>query len=167
MKLEFAIATQEGDFIACFSERGLCVLRFPDDSPPKSNRLSPPTGVGSWLKMTEAALKAVLSGQKPAEFPPFDLSEGTAFQQAVWQAMSHIPTGQVQTYGELAAAIGKPKAVRAVGAACGANPIPVLIPCHRVIAAHGKLGGFSSGLHWKRRLLASEGVRLTFRDPLA
>jgi O-6-methylguanine DNA methyltransferase len=73
--------------------------------------------------------------------------------------MRRISCGQTQSYGEIAKAIGKPKAVRAVGGACGANPIPVLVPCHRVLAAGGKIGGFSGGLDWKRKLLAREGVR--------
>ena len=68
--------------------------------------------------------------------------------------------GKTKSYGEVARAIGKPKAVRAVGGACGANPIPVLIPCHRVLAANRKLGGFSGGLNWKRKLLAQERVSL-------
>lgn len=72
--------------------------------------------------------------------------------------MTKIQFGQTRSYGEIAGAIGKPKAVRAVGGACGANPIPVLVPCHRVLAANKKIGGFSSGLDWKRMLLAREGV---------
>ena len=67
-------------------------------------------------------------------------------------------TGKTKSYGEIAQAIGKPKAVRAVGSACGANPIPVLVPCHRVLAANHKLGGFSGGLTRKRSLLAREGI---------
>jgi len=72
--------------------------------------------------------------------------------------MQRIPAGHTRSYGELAADIGKPKAVRAVGGACGANPIPLLVPCHRVLAAGGKIGGFSGGLDWKRKLLAREEV---------
>jgi len=74
--------------------------------------------------------------------------------------MCKIKFGRTQSYGELAAAIGNPKAVRAVGGACGANPIPVLVPCHRVLAANQKIGGFSSGLEWKRKLLGREGIIL-------
>lgn len=74
--------------------------------------------------------------------------------------MTRIPLGQTSSYGELASEIGKPKAVRAVGGACGANPIPVLVPCHRVLAANDKIGGFSSGLDRKFELLKREGVRL-------
>jgi len=79
--------------------------------------------------------------------------------------MLDIPPGQTRSYGEIARAIGNPKAVRAVGGACGANPIPVLVPCHRVLAAHRKIGGFSSGLDWKRQLLAIEGAKFDDSEP--
>lgn len=72
--------------------------------------------------------------------------------------MRKIKLGATQSYGEIAAAIGNSKAVRAVGGACGANPIPLLVPCHRVLAAQQKLGGFSGGLAWKRKLLALEKI---------
>ena len=83
---------------------------------------------------------------------------GTEFQKSVWNALRKISFGKTKSYGEIARAIGKPKAVRAVGGACGANPVPVLVPCHRVLAANKKLGGFSGGLDWKRKLLALEKV---------
>jgi O-6-methylguanine DNA methyltransferase len=87
------------------------------------------------------------------------LSNGTTFRRNVWNTLRKIACGQTKSYGEIARAVGKPKAVRAVGGACGANPIPVLIPCHRVVAANKKLGGFSGGLNWKRDLLAREGIQ--------
>jgi O-6-methylguanine DNA methyltransferase len=87
---------------------------------------------------------------------PLDLSAGTAFQQAVWQALCRIPYGETRSYAWVAGQIGRPRATRAVGSACGANPIPVIVPCHRVIASDGSLGGFSCGLKWKKRLLALE-----------
>jgi O-6-methylguanine DNA methyltransferase len=82
---------------------------------------------------------------------------GTAFQQAVWQVMTKIPAGSVTTYGNLARYIRSPGAARAVGAACGANPVVYLVPCHRVVAANGGLGGFSSGIAIKKMLLKAEG----------
>jgi O-6-methylguanine DNA methyltransferase len=106
-----------------------------------------------------AALKSILAGRAPKQLPPLDLT-GTDFQKSVWRALQKISPGQTKSYGEIARAIGRPKAVRAVGGACGANPVPVLIPCHRVLAANGKLGGFSGGLDWKRVLLAREGVKV-------
>ncbi len=89
-----------------------------------------------------------------------DLSCGTEFQQRVWAALRKIKRGETQSYGEIAKSIGAPKAVRAVGGACGANPIPLLVPCHRMLAANQKIGGFSGGLEWKRTLLAREGICL-------
>lgn len=82
---------------------------------------------------------------------------GTDFQLAVWTALCAIPAGRTISYGALAARIGCPGAARAVGSACGANPVAVLIPCHRVIAGDGSLGGYSGGLDVKRRLLELEG----------
>lgn len=83
---------------------------------------------------------------------------GTPFQQAVWSALRRVPPGRTTTYGELARAIGAPKAVRAVGAANGANPIWLVIPCHRAIGANGSLTGYAGGLERKRWLLAHEGA---------
>ena len=90
---------------------------------------------------------------------PADLSAGTPFQQRVWRAIAAIPRGETRSYAWLARKAGKPKAVRAAANACGANPVPLLIPCHRVIASDGSLGGFSCGLAIKRRLLRLEGHR--------
>ena len=90
---------------------------------------------------------------------------GTAFQQAVWTGLTEIPAGQTLSYGALAARIGAPTAVRAVGMANGSNPIPLVAPCHRVIGADGSLTGFGGGLHRKRWLLTHEGA--AFVDKVA
>ena len=154
--------TPDGEFRASYSENGLVELSFPQLGR-RSGRATKkeiiPARIRSWHRTTEAALKNILAGRTPKIFPPLDLA-GTDFQKKVWQALQKISLGKTQSYGAIAAAIGRPKAVRAVGGACGANPIPVLIPCHRVLAANGKIGGFSGGLDWKRRLLAREGIRL-------
>ena len=84
---------------------------------------------------------------------------GTAFQRDVWAALRTIPTGETTTYGTLAAQLGRPKAVRAVGMANGANPISIIVPCHRVIGADASLTGYGSGIERKRWLLAHEGAR--------
>lgn len=92
----------------------------------------------------------------------FDLPlalEGTAFQRSVWRALQEIPYGETISYGELARRVGNPKASRAVGSANGANRIPIVIPCHRVIASGGKLGGFGGGLPVKEKLLALENAQ--------
>ena len=175
---EFFIPTADGIFTARYSEKGLAGLSFPkatqgrrrgdeslnSDNPMKPDRDSSrrllQTKIRAWHRVTESALKSILAGKTPKEYPPFDLSGGTEFQQAVWRELHKIPTGKTKSYGEIARAIGEPKAVRAVGGACGANPVPVLIPCHRVLAANKKLGGFSGGLNWKRKLLAREAVTI-------
>ena len=91
----------------------------------------------------------------------FDLplnAGGTAFQQTVWSALADIPYGEVRSYKDVAKAIGKPKAVRAVGVANGRNPLPIVVPCHRVIGSDGSLTGFAGGLPTKTRLLTLEGA---------
>lgn len=88
------------------------------------------------------------------------LMVGTAFQHSVWQILLKIPAGEVLSYGEVARRIGSPKAARAVGTACGANPIPLLVPCHRVVASDGSLGGFGGGLKIKQKLLDAESMNL-------
>ena len=90
------------------------------------------------------------------------MSEGTAFQKKVWNEIDKIPRGKVITYGQIAKNIGQPKAARAVANACGANPNPIVVPCHRVIRSDGELGGYSGpgGIEQKRELLREEGVNL-------
>ena len=89
---------------------------------------------------------------------PLDLSTGTEFQRTVWRRLRRIKFGKTVNYAALAENVGKPNAARAVGNAVGANPLPIFIPCHRVLAADNKLGGFSGGLGRKRKLLRIEGV---------
>ena len=165
VSIKLPIATDTGQFVARYSGKGLAELDFPAGGraglPPRQDaRQRVPTTIHRWHRATAAALKAVLAGRAVKTLPPFDWSGRTEFQKSVWRALRKIRRGQTKSYGEIARAIGKPKAVRAVGGACGANPIPVLVPCHRVLAANGKIGGFSGGLNWKRELLAREGVCL-------
>ncbi len=151
------IATADGAFTARYSANGLASLEFPSRRKPMAKQ-SVSANVRRWHQQTTAALKALLAGRPPEALPPLDLTVGTTFQQRVWAQLRKIKPGQTSSYGELARLVGKPGAARAVGGACGANPIPVLVPCHRVLAANGKLGGFSGGLNWKRLLLAREGL---------
>jgi O-6-methylguanine DNA methyltransferase len=106
-----------------------------------------------------AAGKAVLeylTGGIPIPPLPLDTSRGTPFQQEVWGAIGRIPFGETRTYGEIARMIGRPEATRAVGQACGANPLPIVIPCHRVVGAGGRPGGYTGGIHIKETLLRLE-----------
>jgi O-6-methylguanine DNA methyltransferase len=157
------ISTRDGQFVARYSEKGLAELNFPNAKAfvaPKRSEGGPiPTKIRALHRATETALKSILAGRKPKNLPPLDLA-GTEFQKSVWNALRKISIGNTKSYGEIAEAIGKPKAVRAVGGACGANPVPVLVPCHRVLAANKKLGGFSGGLDWKCSLLKREGINL-------
>ena len=106
-----------------------------------------------------AQLREYFAGKRQQFELPLAL-RGTAFQLAVWNALLTIPYGATTSYGELARRIGRPAAVRAVGAANGANPIPVIVPCHRVIGSNGTLTGYGGGIERKQWLLALEGRRL-------
>jgi O-6-methylguanine DNA methyltransferase len=158
-----SIQSKEGAFTAWFSTRGLARLDFPGSGAKageSNGEHSNSHQANAWKALTAKALAEALAGRTPKKLPPLDLSEGTAFQRQVWAALRQIPAGKTRTYGQVAGLVRKPLASRAVGSACGANPIPILVPCHRVLAAGGGLGGFSSGLAWKRLLLAREGVQV-------
>ena len=129
--------------------RALLAREFPETLLRRSARVTP------LLKEVIGRLEHPAIGGAPL---PLDL-RGTGFQRRVWEALVRIPPGRVISYGELARRIGRPGAARAVGAACGANRIAGLIPCHRVVAANGP-GGYRWGLTRKRALLAREGVDL-------
>ena len=114
-----------------------------------------------WVKGSSPFKEVIsqLEGYFAGELKDFDLPlapVGTEFQQTVWEALTEIPYGETWSYGQLAKHIGRPKAYRAVGAANGLNPIPVIIPCHRVIGSNGKLTGFGGGIKTKEYLLNLE-----------
>lgn len=122
------------------------------------------TGENAVLRRAAAWLDCYFAGEPVAPDALPLRPAGTPFRQLVWRLLTDIPYGKTVTYGELAAKcateMGVPRmSAQAVGGAVGANPLPIIIPCHRVLAAGGKLGGFSSGLEIKRRLLALEGIR--------
>jgi len=156
------INTAQGQFTARYSTRGLTRIQFPQRKPAATNHHLPvaagPPEFRQWHTLTSQALRRVMQGQPPGKLPPLDLTAATPFQQQVWSALRHLKPGQTRSYSELARLLGQPRAARAVGNACGANPIPLLIPCHRVLAKGGGLGGFSSGLKWKRFLLSQESI---------
>lgn len=103
--------------------------------------------------------------KRPIEFTlPLDVS-GTAFEMKVWRAIRGIPWGSTLSYKEIAGRIGNPGAARAAGGACGKNPVPLIIPCHRVLGSNGSLGGYTGGIDIKKRLLAIEGVKFCQNSP--
>ena len=114
-----------------------------------------------WIRASQPFVDVTrqLDGYFAGELQVFDVQlelAGTSFQQAVWSALKMIPYGETCTYGELAARIGRPRASRAVGAANGVNPVPIIIPCHRVIGSNGSLTGFGGGIRTKQTLLGME-----------
>jgi methylated-DNA-[protein]-cysteine S-methyltransferase len=168
----YLISTSLGPWTALFTDAGLRELRLPG-SVLKSGRHPGRACGGSgtaFPKLTTQegaagrrlceALAARLAGEE-TDLPwvGFDLAGRPPFFERAWEALYEIPFGEVRTYGQIAAAAGSPDAVRAAGQACGANPIVLFIPCHRVVAANGP-GGFGAGLEWKRRLLEFEGRQL-------
>lgn len=154
------VETTLGMMLVAATECGVCCLSFNEGEAelrarfPKAELIE---GGTDFRKLFEQVTAAV---EQPASATIADIPldvKGTAFQQRVWQALREIPAGETRSYGELAAALGNPKASRAVGGANGANNIAVLIPCHRVIAADGGLGGYAYGTEIKAELLRREG----------
>ncbi len=117
--------------------------------------IAPPGGAGL-CESARAHILGYLEAGIPIPPIPVDLSKGTPFDLKVWKAISDIPFGQTMSYARIARNAGAPLAARAAGGACGRNPVPLLVPCHRVVASNGTLGGFSGGLHIKRALLDLE-----------
>ena len=140
------------------TSKGICRLVF-EDHPVSLQRLFPRATIiedeGGLHEIVERALEAINHPLSPNDLP-IDVA-GTAFQELVWRELRKIPAGETRSYADIAAAIGKPKAVRAVGSANGDNHICVLIPCHRVIRSDGSLGGYGGGIERKKLLLEAEG----------
>lgn len=139
------------------SETGLCAVSWHTNS----IKSTIPTTVIEQndhpiLKQTEQQLEEYFMGTRKQFFIPLDTPYGTPFQKKVWQALRTIPYGELRTYAQQAVLIDNPKAVRAVGSANGKNPLPIIVPCHRVVASNGGLGGFTGGLSIKETLLAIE-----------
>jgi AraC family transcriptional regulator of adaptative response/methylated-DNA-[protein]-cysteine methyltransferase len=167
MKIKYTITPSPiGKVLIAQSEKGLCTVQI-RGSQAELERTVRSRFSGAEVSRDDKALASLrseilrmIAGKQPRGRVPLDLS-GTAFQKSVWRELQRIPAGATRSYGEVARAIGRPKAFRAVAQACGANPVPVLVPCHRVIAGDGGLGGFTGGLHIKKALLGAEGVELS------
>jgi len=156
--IRFTIADSPlGPLLVAATAKGICRLTFDEDESALRHRfpnadIRPDDGaISDWV---EAALAAISTPAAARELP-IDV-RGTAFQEAVWRELRRIPLGETRSYAEIAKAVGQPGAVRAVGTANGANPVAVLVPCHRVIRSDGSLGGYAGGLDRKRKLLEAE-----------
>lgn len=149
------LPTPLGPLTAAATVRGLALLEF--DPPPLDDVPEDPGQ--RWLAQTAEELARYWRDPGQPFGVPLDL-QGTPFQRAVWQALCTIPSGQTCSYAEIARRIGRPKAVRAVGAANGANPVVLIVPCHRVIGADGSLTGYSAGIQRKVALLRHEELQV-------
>ena len=142
-------ATEKGVAAVQFGDRRADLRRqFLADHP--SARQSADGPLRAWGRRVLAGIEGAAEADMPLDL------RGTEFQKAVWRELQRIPLGQTRTYAQVASAIGRPGAVRAVGQACGANPIGVLVPCHRVVRSDGGLGGYYGGVSRKKELLRRE-----------
>jgi AraC family transcriptional regulator of adaptative response/methylated-DNA-[protein]-cysteine methyltransferase len=141
------------------TERGICRLSFDEDEDALRRRFPHARIEAGGDVLAELVAGAIAAVENPSRMPdlPLDVA-GTAFQQAVWTELRRIPPGETRSYAQIAAAVGKPAAVRAAGTANGANNVAVLIPCHRVVRTDGSLGGYAYGLDRKRALLDKEAA---------
>lgn len=157
--IRWAIAdTALGTMLLAATDKGICRLSFDEDETALRQRF-PNAEIEPGGKALNSLIEgAVAAIERPLQMPdlPLDVA-GTAFQQAVWNELRRIPPGETRSYAAIAAAVGKPGAVRACGSANGANNVAVLIPCHRVIRGDGTLGGYAYGLERKAELLRREG----------
>jgi len=151
------VETTLGPMLVAATDKGVCCLSFNEGEEELRERFPEADlhqGGDDFQKLLDAVVAQVEVPGRPHNIP-LDV-HGTAFQEAVWQELRKIPEGETRSYADIAAAIGKPKAVRAVGSANGANHVAVLIPCHRVVRSDGTMGGYAYGLEIKERLLEKE-----------
>jgi AraC family transcriptional regulator of adaptative response/methylated-DNA-[protein]-cysteine methyltransferase len=154
------LETSLGSMLVAATDKGVCCLAFGEGEAELQARFPKAQLVPAGEDFRELFAQVLAAVEQPGPGSaaiPLDV-KGTAFQQRVWEELRRIPHGETRSYGELAAALGNPKASRAVGGANGANHVAVLIPCHRVIASDGTLGGYAYGLDIKAELLRREGV---------
>ena len=158
------LETPIGKLLVASSFRGICRIGFPSEAASdqaawfhRHFSVVPEESVEGFLARAMEQLNQYFEGQEKAFDVPLDL-RGTPFQIRVWQKLLEIPYGATVSYGGVARAIGNPQASQAVGAAVGKNPVPIVVPCHRVIGYNGSLVGFGGGLPTKEKLLKLEGV---------
>lgn len=153
--------TTVGPALIAATAQGICRVAFHEGRSELADLYPDAELVEGGDEFSSLAQRVVREVENPgaSEDIPLDLA-GTDFQQSVWSALRAIPCGQTRTYAQLAAAAGRPAAVRAAGSANGANPVAVLVPCHRVVRSDGALGGYAYGPEIKRALLEREGTFL-------
>ena len=159
------VATPLGEMTLVASPDGVRAILWPHDDPDRVPSAAPTDAPASpsaqrHLDAAAAWLTAYFRDDDASSADIVLDLVGTDFQRSVWQALTEIPSGATTTYGELATSLGRPTAARAIGAAVGRNPVSIVLPCHRVVGASGKLTGFAGGLDAKRWLLRHEGAAL-------
>lgn len=152
------IDSRLGGVTLAATDKGLAGLWFDHQKHSPDTAGWQPNDAHPVLREASAQLRDYFGGKRQQFDLLLDLSHGTEFQQSVWQALLAIPSGATTSYGALSAGVGKPAAVRAVGAAVGRNPISVIVPCHRVVGKDGSLTGYAGGLERKTALLELEGA---------
>ena len=154
-----AFSSPLGMVLIAATDKGLCSVKLGDDAGRLkallADEFSAAQIVQGELKELKAQVLAFIEGEASLARLPLDI-RGTVFQRRVWDELRRIPRGETRTYQEIARAIGAPDAVRAVGSACGANPVALAVPCHRAVRTDGGLGGYAWGLARKKKLLALE-----------
>ncbi len=151
--------TSLGALLIAATDRGLCRVAFDEDGPSLARRFPRAQIVPGGAALAELAAQVVAEVERPGRHTDLPLDvRGTAFQEAVWQALRAIPPGETRTYAQLAIAAGNPRAVRAAGTACGANQVAIAIPCHRAQRSDGTMGGYAYGIDRKLMLRKREGV---------
>nr|WP_321502033.1 methylated-DNA--[protein]-cysteine S-methyltransferase [uncultured Dethiosulfovibrio sp.] len=159
MLLYDQVSTDWGGVLVAMDEKGVKLVRLYEGTKAPVPIFNVWKKSSAKLKDATDQLKAYFAGELKVFDLPLSL-EGTPFQLQVWEALQKIPYGETRSYMEMALSMGNDKACRAVGGANGRNPIPVIIPCHRVVGSNGSLGGYSGGLGLKKRLLSIEGISL-------
>ncbi|MGY2733127.1 bifunctional DNA-binding transcriptional regulator/O6-methylguanine-DNA methyltransferase Ada [Sphingomonas sp. UYP23] len=151
--------TSLGAMLVAATDKGLCRVSFDEDEAALRARFPQAEIVPGDAALADLAARVVASVESPERDQDLPLDvRGTAFQEAIWQALREIPLGETRSYSDLAAAAGNPKAVRAAGSACGANPVSIVVPCHRAQRSDGTLGGYAYGIDRKVALRDREGV---------
>jgi methylated-DNA-[protein]-cysteine S-methyltransferase len=149
----FQLDTPIGELSYALDEVGVCNVHF-----------GPKEGAAAGTDDVAEQLRAYFAGELTEFSLPLHMRRGTEFERAVWEQMKLIPYGETRSYGHVASAVGEPGGAQAVGIACNRNPLPVIVPCHRIIGADGKLVGFGGGLRLKRMLLELEAKVKMQRD---
>lgn len=165
--IRWAVAeTSLGRMLVAATDRGICRLSFDEDEADLQRRFPNADIIAGGEDLQDVVAKAVAAVEQPRSMPALPLDvRGTAFQEAIWRELTRIPVGETATYAALAARAGNARAVRAAGSACGANPVSVLIPCHRAKRTDGSLGGYAYGLDRKEKLLERERAGTGFFKP--